>query len=212
MMRKLHELKILMKDDPKRAAMLIVLGGVLVLVSARAVFVTAGPKRAAAKGGPDGAAQTSSEAVKTGASVAAALAERSRGEIVTLAVPPKSLRDVFQIDQVLFPAPAAKTPTGVVQEKSESGNAESPEEAALRVRAETERRVLTESQQLRLRGTLLGHSPTAVLEEVSERKSFVLRPGQEIAGFTLVEIGASSVVLEKEGFRVELERAKPEGR
>ena len=71
---------------------------------------------------------------------------------------------------------------------------------------------MSELSQLRLRGTLLGSSPTAVLETVSDRKSHVLRPGQEFAGFTLVEIGSASVTLEKEGFTVELERARPESR
>ncbi len=212
MMRKLHELRILMKDDPKRALVLCTLGAVLVVVSARAVFLTSGPKRAAANATKDPGAQTSSEALRAGALVAAALAERSRGDIVRLPPAPKELRDVFQIDQAVFPPPAPTPVPGAVAEKSAPGIAESPEQAALRLRAETEQRVRAESRELRLRGTLLGSSPTAVLETVSERKSFVLRPGQEIAGFTLVEIGSSTVIVEKEGLRVEIERARPDSR
>ncbi len=215
MMRKLHELKILMQDDPKRAGILCALAGVLVIVGVRALLVTGGPKKAAASSKVDSLASSSSEAVKAGASAAAAVVERSRGDIIVLPAAPQTLRNVFEIDQSIFPEPLPKE-TGKgqpnVAAKSAPVIAETPEEAARRLEAELVARVEKEASGLRLRSTLLGTSPTAVIETASDRKSYVLTPGQEIVGFTLVEVLSSGVVLEKEGVRIEVLRAVPDQR
>lgn len=215
MIRKLHELKVLMKDDPKRAGVLCLLAGVLAIVGVRAAFFTGGPKRAAASSKGDAMASSSSEAVKAGATAAAAVVEKSRGEIIVLPVAPTTLRDVFQIDQSIFPLPVVeKTAKGHadVAAKSAPVIAETPEEAARNARIQLGLRIEKEASGLRLRGTLMGGSPTAVIETASDRKSFVLTPGQEIVGFTLVEVASGSVTLEKEGVTVEVRRALPEPR
>ena len=213
MIQTLHELRVTIKDDPKRAAVLFALAGVLVLVGVRAFVFSGGPRSAAASDHSGGLAATSSQAVASGASLAASVVEKSRGEIVVLPPPPLSLRNVFQIDPALFPPPDSNKPDGTqpkVAEKSASAIAENPEEAARNAMQQLELRIAKESEGLRLRGTLLGGSPTAVLETVSDRKSFVLMPAQQIIGFTLVEVRPTSVVLEKEGITVELHRAGSE--
>jgi hypothetical protein len=215
MIRKMHELKVLMKDDPKRAGVLCLLAGVLVIVGVRAAFFTGGPKKASASSKGDALASSSSEAVRAGANAAAAVVEKSRGEIVVLPEAPTTLRDVFQIDQSIFPLPVVEKTAGKqgeVAPKSAPVIAETPEEAARKARIELELRVEKEASGLRLRGTLMGSNPTAVIETASDRKSFVLTPGQEIVGFTLVEVTSSSVTLEKEGITVEVQRATPESR
>lgn len=215
MMRKIHEIKVLMKDDPKRAGILCVLAGVLVVVGVRALVFTGGPKRASASSKSEALAASSSEAVKAGANAAASVVEKSRGDIITLPAAPRTLRNVFEIDQSLFPLPVPKETgrsQGEVAAKSAPVIAETPEEAERRLLSELTARIEKEASALRLRSTLLGNNPTAVIETASDRKSFVLTPGQEIVGFTLVEVLQGGVVLEKEGIRIEVLRATPDQR
>jgi hypothetical protein len=74
-------------------------------------------------------------------------------------------------------------------------------------------RVMKEAASLRLRGSLIGSTPMAVIEVTGKRadKGNVVRPGQVVEGFTLIEVHSTGVVLEKDGVRVELRRVLPEG-
>ncbi|MBN8644769.1 MAG: hypothetical protein J0L61_05945 [Planctomycetes bacterium] len=204
MKRRVRELVVILRADPKRAGVLGVLAVVLTVVSVRAM-IAGGPSRASAAS-KDGTARTTAEALAAGAGVAAALEKRT-GRIVTAPTPPAELRDVFRLDAAAFPQPSqVKAETSQVAEKSGVAVAENPEEAALRERAALEARVAKEASLLRLRGTLLGSNPTAVIETPADRRSVVVTPGQEVLGFTLIEVKASGVVLEKEGVRVEIAR------
>lgn len=208
MKRRVRELVVVLRADPKRAGVLGVLAVVFTVVSVRAL-ISGGPSRASAASRGD-KAQTTAEALAAGASVAAALEKRT-GRIVTVPVPPQELQNVFRLDAAAFPVPETPTPeTSQVAEKSGVVVAENPEEAALRERAALESRVGKEASLLKLRGTLLGSNPTAVIEAAADRRSVVVTPGQEVLGFTLIEVKASSVVLEKEGVRVEIARDVPQ--
>lgn len=204
MNRKLRELVVLLKDDPRRAGILSVMLVVLSVMVVRAMWFR-GPVRASGAVKP-ASAETSSQAVAKGAGLKAAVEKRRRGPIVSLKAPPIELPDIFALNEKVFPATAKPQPGQRVAPKSAPIIAEDPVQTAHRLRAELEARVMKEASALKLRGTLLGASPTAVMESPLEKRPIVLTPGQEIAGFTLVDITPTGVVLEKEGIRVDVQR------
>ena len=70
------------------------------------------------------------------------------------------------------------------------------------------RLVREEAESLRLKSTLMGPNPMAVIESSisGQRVSRTLRPGDRIDGFLLLTVESRLVVLEKHGERIELER------
>jgi len=72
-------------------------------------------------------------------------------------------------------------------------------------RLELERVVREEASRLHLSSTMVGSNPVAVIQhEGTNGERAVLRIGQSIDGFELVEVTARNVVLTKNGIRVEL--------
>lgn len=208
-------------SDKRRAG---VLGG-LVLVAlvmwARAALVSssddggAGPAKASASAGSEGAAPNASgnAAPSGGAPAADALSTPDQGAVQLPPVPPLA-RDLFAYSREYFPEPVQTDSTAQEDPKSApaqveiSSDEEEPEETedeqALLVRADAAR-------WLRLRSLMLGKEPVAVIESTAPKdpRSSVIRVGESIAGFTLVSVAARTVMVERDGVQVELTLPTP---
>ncbi|MBL0926411.1 MAG: hypothetical protein IBJ11_02010 [Phycisphaerales bacterium] len=208
MSTRLAELWIILNADRKKSAVLGVLLLALTLLGLRTVLsggigsAQARDRRAA--GQPDAA-----PAAGLAAAAAAAAAGRP---IIRVPRPAELTRNLFLVNEVTFPRPVEMPQSAGVAQKSQSETAEDPEVVRGRERAAAEKRVREQASKLRLRSTMLGRTPMAVVDQVgrSDRRNFVLRPGESVDGLTLVEVSELSVVLEKDGFRVELKRELPE--
>jgi len=205
-------LKVLLAAEKKKAGVLGVLLLMLVVVGVRATL-QAGPSkaRAATASQERRAAAAAAEAEKA---ASGNTARRARPP-VTVERPRPLRRDLFLLSEAYFPLPSQTEPPAGMPPKSGSSNVE----AAVRKPAgpvmeqSAEERVQKEAGSLRLRGTLIGSTPMAVIEVTGKRadKGNVVRPGQVVEGFTLIEVQSTGVVLEKDGVRVELRRVLPEG-
>ena len=82
-------------------------------------------------------------------------------------------------------------------------------ENADEVRARISARVEEQAGLLKVRSIVLGQNPNAVVESKGRVRQ-VVRIGQVIDGFTLVEVVADSIVLEMDSVRVRLSLARPE--
>ncbi len=205
-MRKLQELWILAREEKKKLGVLVVLFAVLSGVGVRA-FVSGGPRSAAAsvagaEGEQDGVAKTNQELN----------AERS-GAFITSPRAASLVRNLFALDERFFPEPvqpsqvdedAGAVVTVVVQSVDDPAEAEEPSLVEL---------IEEESRRLKLSSTLTGSNPIAVIEMAGGGKDEreVVGLGHEVMGFRVVEIRSTVVVLEKQGVRVELRLALPEG-
>ena len=211
MKRRWAHLVAILLADKKRASMLAILLGLLGIAGLRAV-VLLGPSSARAsdraenrRDGP-GSANASPQGSESGRS--------RRGPGIRVAAPPPLERDLFALNEVYFPPPSQTQPPVHPPPKSEASSVETPPQASGAERAdEPGQRAQRDAQRLRLRGTLLGSAPMAVIEVIGskDRRGTVVRPGQEVEGFVVSEIRAAAVVLERDGVKVELKRALPEG-
>jgi hypothetical protein len=119
-------------------------------------------------------------------------------------------RDLFAPDAVRYPRPSQTDPDGLIDPKSAGGSDDIPPVDAEALREAAVRAVRAEASRLRLRSTMVGSVPIAVIE-TDERgaERAVLRPGDHYAGFLLVEVSSRSVIVEKNGVRVELSISLP---
>ncbi len=175
---------------------LLAVGGILWV---RAMIVTGGRSSGAAR-----AQRTSTVASEGGASGNKGASETSREQrIVHLPAIAPLERDLFALSDSHFP-PSAQTEPSVEQPpKSLTGTDDS---------LGSEQQVREEASRLRLRSTIVGGAPMAVIEirgagRTSEAK--VLRPGESVEGFILIEVRRDLVVLEKQGVRVEVGAPAP---
>lgn len=159
-------------------------------------------------------AEKSSKASKSKQSDSSTGARRTRhGPEIKIPLPPSLTRNLFAFNESYFPDPAQTDSSADSAPKSGTANVEAPSQApAPKPGDSLEARVGKEAERLRLRGTLLGANPMAVIEAGAgrERSRSVVRPGDEVEGFKLIEVRATEVVIEKDGIRVELKRALPE--
>jgi len=204
-------LKVVLAAEKKKAGILSVLLLLLVAVGVRSTM-QAGPSKARAA--------TASQERR--AAAAAAAESAGSGNTARRAKPPITVerprplrRDLFLLNEAYFPLPSQTEPPAGMPPKSGSSNVEAPvRNPAGPAKEDTvAERVRKESGSLRLRGTLIGSTPMAVIEVTGKRadKGNVVRPGQVVEGFTLIEVQSTGVVLEKDGVRVELRRVLPEG-
>ena len=101
-------------------------------------------------------------------------------------------RDLFKIDPAAFPKAEEPEPQKVVvQAKS------APE--AVDEQTETRRVVALEAKSLKLKSTLLGSQPRAVIN------GKLLAKGDTVAGFEVVDVRSRQVTVRKNGVLVELE-------
>jgi len=179
-----------LKRDPKRAVVLAVLGAVLLVIGGRLLLQQLGsPRTGAAAQGPAGRAQDDPAHGKAPGDV---WAKASQGAAQPKAPAARSLplvRDIFTPNPTFFPphrpAPAAATAKVV----------DDPE-----ARLAAERRAaLAQASSLVLQTTVVGATGTAIIN------GQVLRVGDTIGGFRVVEIASRSCTLAKGAVRVTLE-------
>ncbi len=119
-------------------------------------------------------------------------------------------RDLFATNEEYFSSSAQTDSVDEDDAKSAPGNDDNPKAQRELAQRLLERRVRREAEELRLRSTMMGALPIAVIETKSSGSSagVVVRVGQMIDGFRLVEVGRDIAVLEKEGVHVELGRRR----
>lgn len=194
--------------EPKKAAVLAVLAVVAVFMIGRtAIRSMSGPAPAAASV----RTRAAPAANVKGAEAQTRIVFRALAPIRDPDAPPM-VRDIFALSAAHFPptgpdnAPdgrGAKSPAGLDDITDDPRSAQRVEE-----------RVRTLAQSLRLRSTLMGAAPMVVIEHGGSgasgtRRSSVLRIGDAVDGFTLVEVTRHWVEVEMDGVRVRLELPAP---
>ena len=190
--------------DRKKAAMLgtlvVVAGGLWV----RASLMT-GPDTA--KAGTDAVITTLSTA-SPGNAAAAESDEPDLRRTIALTSPPPLTRDLFALSDVFVSLSSQTDPAAGGSPKSASGTDDKPLRPIALGPAAIEQRVREEAAGLRLRSTMIGASPIAVIETPGVgRHGAVVRVGDEVEGFRVISIGTEDVELEKAGTRVTLTRS-----
>lgn len=209
MKAKLTEAWIAITSDKKKAVVLGALTLVALVTVTRALLTQRKPAAlrpvATTPHAPDGA---------TGVTLVKA-ENRPTSEdapVVRLASIAPLSRNLFLPSEQHFPYPAQTDVTRPAAPKSPAGTDEISEEEIERIRLEEQVRLVTEeSARLRLRSTMLGASPAAVIESGKGARgaSAVLRVGQSHDGFVLIEVRRESAILEKNGVRVEIRLPLP---
>ncbi|RMH24210.1 MAG: hypothetical protein D6693_10195 [Planctomycetota bacterium] len=189
--------------DRKKAAML----GALVLVAGglwvRAALTT-GPSRA--KAGAGGGIVT----LQADGGEDEGPAEPDLRRTVTVTPAPRNTRDLFALSDALVSLSSQMEPDASGAPKSASGSDDNTQRPGARAR-DRERRVRDEASSLRLRSTMIGASPIAVIETPEgNRHGVVVRPGDVVEGFRVVAIRTHEVELEKDGVSVTIARAAQE--
>lgn len=202
MRAKLQELWILVTADKKKVAML---GG---LALALAVIVL---KQGGLAGPRDALATAESQTALDRMPVVTADGLGLDGPVVTVERAEAIERDLFRLGERFFPNPTQDAQSDPDSPKSVLPVVETTDEPADRPPDDLPERVREEAARLRLKGTMVGSTPLAVIEQPAPAgPAEVVRLGGVVAGFTVVEIRAGGVVLERGGVRVELHRALPE--
>lgn len=197
---RLQMIRVLVLAERKKAGMLVGLGAVLTVLVARTMF-DGSPSRASAGGAESDVGSSQRAGVITMDEL------RLDGPVVAIESPGPVERNVFGFDARHFPIPRQSAPSSEVEQKSGAEEVESPR-ADAGGREALERLVREEAGMLRLKSTLMGPNPMAVIESRHSRRvvSRTLRPGDGIEGFRLLSVESRAVVLEKHGVRIELER------
>jgi len=181
--------------DRRKAAALIVVVIVLVVVVGRIVMRQAGPANvraddtATADTGQSGPA---ADAPPTHPTRQADPARRWAKAKIT--------RDIFRINEALLPPDDGNGATPTI----DNGGADGSEEFQQRMR-----RIRAEAADLVLQSTIVGTSPTAIINDR------VVRVGEKIGGFRVIEVTARNCVVEKDEVKVRLYmggRMAPSGR
>lgn len=206
----LNRFLVLLNAERKKLGVLGVLMLALVAAGVRAV-VLSGPRSASAavRAGADGEREGEGSG-GTGSSASGG----TRRPDIQAPIPADLKRDLFAINEEHFPRPAQTEPADAVAPKSAPAKVETPSRVEPpRQEDPPEARAAEDLRKLRLKGTILGGTPMAVIELTGQRdkRSSVVRPGEQIEGFTLIEVKSGGVVLEKYGIKLELKRALPEG-
>lgn len=202
MNERFNDLWVMVQQDRKKAATLCVLMVVAVAMGIRAIVSGAGgPSKAAAatpasKGG-SGAASKSAAPL----TIEQALASLRPQQRLSLdGAPPRDLfHSTWAVIGSLDPAGGGKSSSGL----ADNATAAPPEDPRQRIE--------TEAAGLRLRSTLLGGNPLAVIEraEGSAARRQVARLGESVDGFRVIRIEAHEIEVEKDGVRIVIEQSRP---
>lgn len=229
MKRQLLMLAFMVQHEKKKAVSLAGLMLLLLVAVGRAVW-SMGPKKAAAfseQAGSSGSASVESLASAGEAAMARAIASdgasrgsRRRAVIEVPASPPLS-GNIFALDPAHF-VPPAQTDQVVVTSFTPGHNA--VESKTQNADVDPQQRLLqliAQTATWRLKSVMVpglqpeahaGQEPFAVVEtneKGAASRSDVVKVGQELLGWTVVEIQQSSIVVEKESVRVRLSLATP---
>jgi len=197
--RLIYSLRIQVASDKRKASALAALMLVLVVLGVKQADLAL-PSSATAEPGD-------------GSGLAGLVTESSldelgfRGPIIRAPRPEPTERDLFRLDPAFFPKPSQTAPSDPEPPKSAARPAEVPVDTGLAERALRER-VLSESAALRLKSVMMGRQPIAVIQSNAGARpeTVMLRPGETVNGFELIEVKANTVVLEKQGVTIELTR------
>lgn len=233
MKRQLMILKVMIEQEKKKAAALTALMLLLLIALVRA-GLTLGPSKGVAA--PVAAeSHVSSLATAGHDAVSRAIASDDAlhgGRVIEVPRSPHSSRNLFALDPEVYPTPRVSgSDRGASPEQSEQAtqlpgdggpalsagekavesSSQNADDEAKRQRAQ----LLEETTGWRLTSVLMGQQPTAVVEAPGiggkgAARSNILRSGSSLREWSVVEITASSVVLEKQSVRVRLSIAKPE--
>lgn len=213
MNRKAEALWAQLTADKKKAGVLGALLMVGAVVGIRAAAQSAGGPRAASAqpaAAPAGSAQPPSQG---GATLQVEGPESVAGARQLDLTPPgpsasrgRPVRDVFVLSEAHFPEPE---PEAKQAEKPKSGAvaADTTEDESETAR----RRALAEADRLRVRSITVGPKTLAILEfadaDAGPRRSQVVRAGDTVRGFTVTEVSARGVVVERDGVTATLRPA-----
>lgn len=179
-----------MRRDPKKASILGVLGAVLLIISVREVVRRSGSPA------PARAFEATSLRKPAGEARAPGLAkgkDRQRERSLPIAKATVD-RDIFTPNVAYFPVEEKAKPASLVASAQVVDPTAKAEAAKLRVQAQ--------AKALSLQSTVVGAVPTAIIN------GRVLRVGDWVSDFQVVQISSRSCKLEKSGIRVMLEMAE----
>jgi len=185
-----------LKRDRKKVAILGVLLTVLVVVGGREVLKRLRPAKAGAAVTPAPARSEADSVAGAGRTPPAGLNDKDGGAGESNGLPAlQNLvvdRDLFTPNPIFYPPRQKRRPAPKVTPV---------DDAAARREAE-KRAVQAQAQALTLQSTVVGAVPTAIVN------GRVLRVGDWITGFRVVEIGSRTCIIEKQSMRVTLEMSK----
>ncbi|MCD4699578.1 MAG: hypothetical protein K8R91_03285 [Phycisphaerae bacterium] len=198
----ISRLKVEMRQDKKKTTVLVILLMVAGIVGGRLV-VTRGPTDAASAIGSAGAAKRLIS--DTGEDTRAGLGRKSERQTrqVDFASTDRTInRDLFRPDTKYFPS-ADQTARHPVASRPDQARqlAEAKQPEHLR-RMEHVKSIRTQAESLCLTSTMLGRSPTALIN------GQVLRAGEVINGFHLKSIAPDYCIVAAEGVDVKLKMRK----
>jgi len=195
------EFIVLLTSDKKKASVLAILLVVAVGLMGK-LMLTSKPTSASAAGGQPSSAGSSDLSGEVTADAG------SEFEILPLVMLPQTgplTRDLFAPGPEFRRQPLQTDQPEDSGPKSASGSDDkTPVSPELR-RLELERAVREEASRLHLSSTMVGSNPIAVIQQDGkDGERTILRIGESIDGFELLEVSARNAVLNKNGIRVEL--------
>jgi len=180
------------RRDPKKASIMGVLALVLLIIGVREIARRSGS--AATARASDGAGTTSLR--RTASAVQAPGLPKGLGPRADSSAPVQKAtvdRDIFTPNVAYFPVEDKSKPATVVSAAQAVDPTAKAEAAKLQVQAQ--------AKALSLQSTVVGAVPTAIIN------GRVLRVGDWVSDFQIVQINSRSCQLEKSGIRVMLEMA-----
>lgn len=212
--RALHELKEAIAADKKKS---VTLAALLVVLTGLGVkhLASRGPSKASAQAmleqPLDGSSEVSGAGQRAVSRALASAGPLPDQQVISVPRPARISRDLFAIEAEQFPLPAQPERPVVSSASSETTQVESAEPNADEERARVEAQLIAETAGWRLRSILMGSSPSVVMEvDGAGARRAVMRVGQTLRNWTLVQIEASSAVIERDGLRVRVSLASPE--
>lgn len=192
--------------DKRKSAILGALAMVALAMWLRSGFSLGRPSSARASQPAQNEASRAGAVLATTALEIAAVRERLSRREVILPRPGGSPRDLFALAGAFLPP---EDPNVTTQQESPKFPPPPVETEAARKERERLARieqVRTDARRLRLRSVIVGQRPAVVIEVggAGRPRSVVLRAGQRVEGFELVEIRSASVLLLKDEIPVEL--------
>lgn len=201
MNERFNDLWVMVQQDRKKAATLGALMVVAVAMGIRAIVSGAGgPSKAAAAPAVKSGAGAASKAAAPLTMEQALASLRPQQRLSMDGVPPRDLfHSTWAVIGGVESEGGGKSPAGL----ADNATGAPPEDPRLRVEKE--------ASALRLRSTLLGGSPLAVIEraESGAARRQVARLGESVEGFRVIRIDAHEIEVEKDGVRVVIEQSRP---
>lgn len=201
MNERFNDLWVMVQQDRKKAATLGALMVVAVAMGIRAIVSGAGgPSKAAAAPAVKSGAGAASKAAAPLTMEQALASLRPQQRLSMDGVPPRDLfHSTWAVIGGVESEGGGKSPAGL----ADNATGAPPEDPRLRVEKE--------ASALRLRSTLLGGNPLAVIEraESGAARRQVARLGESVEGFRVIRIDAHEIEVEKDGVRVVIEQSRP---